>query len=357
MKNRIATTALCATLAALPALAQDAPVAGEVAEGSLAGKTLTFVSYGGIYQDGQVASLQDFIQKSGVELLSDGPTEIAKLQAQVESKNVLWDVVDTGDIYPYVHCGTLFQKLDMSKIDTSHLPAGQVSDCSVPAMNYGVVINYRRDAFADNPPSKQADFFDTQTFPGLRAVEGTPTPSVYLLEMAARTLGKQPADLTVEDIDPAFDVLRKMRDEGNLIFWTTGAESQQMMESGEAEFIHAWTGRAMSAVKNGAEYDQVWDGWVVTMDQLTIPMGVKDPDAAHALINAAIGKRAQEILTETTSYAPINDQAAPKVDEIVQAFLTNTPERQAQGHIQNLPFWVANYDAVSQKWADFLAGS
>ena len=70
--------------------AQDKPVAGEVKEGSLKGKTLTFVSYGGIYQDGQTAALKEFVDKSGVKLLNDGPTEIAKLQAQVESGNVTW---------------------------------------------------------------------------------------------------------------------------------------------------------------------------------------------------------------------------------------------------------------------------
>ena len=53
MKNFARAFALTMTCAlALPAFAQDKPVAGEVKEGSLKGKTLTFVSYGGIYQDG-----------------------------------------------------------------------------------------------------------------------------------------------------------------------------------------------------------------------------------------------------------------------------------------------------------------
>jgi len=73
---------------ATAAFAQEKPVAGEVKEGSLKGKTLTFVSYGGIYQDGQVAAMKEFVDKTGVTLLNDGPTEIAKLQAQVESGNV-----------------------------------------------------------------------------------------------------------------------------------------------------------------------------------------------------------------------------------------------------------------------------
>jgi putative spermidine/putrescine transport system substrate-binding protein len=137
---------------ATAALAQEKPVAGEVKEGSLKGKTLTLVSFGGIYQDGQVAALKEFVEKSGVTLLNDGPTEIAKLQAQVESGNVTWDVVDTADFPPYVYCGKLFQKLDFSKLDISHIPEGQVSDCSVPAMNYGVVLMYNTEKYKDNPP-------------------------------------------------------------------------------------------------------------------------------------------------------------------------------------------------------------
>jgi len=119
-------------------------VAGETAEGSLAGKTLTFVSYGGIYQDGQIKALQDFVTKSGATLLSDGPTENAKIQAQVEAKNVMWDVVDTGDFTPFVHCGTLFQKLDFTKIDVSKIPPGQVGECSVAHTIGGFQSTQRR---------------------------------------------------------------------------------------------------------------------------------------------------------------------------------------------------------------------
>ena len=132
--RRVSVTAL-ALSAGLALQAGAEPVAGEVTEGSLEGKTMTFVSFGGIYQDGQIAALDKFVQQSGVTLLSDGPTELAKIQAQVEAGNVLWDVVDTGDFMPFVHCGTLFQKLDFTKLDISKIPEGQVGECSVPAMN------------------------------------------------------------------------------------------------------------------------------------------------------------------------------------------------------------------------------
>lgn len=329
-------------------------VAGEVAEGSLEGETLTFVSYGGIYQDGQEAALEDFVEKSGVKLYSDGPTELAKVQAQVESGNVLWDVVDTGDYMPYVHCGTLFQKLDFSKIDTSKIPEGQVGDCSVPAMNYGVMYLYNKDAYPDNPPQNWADFFDVETFPGMRGIPGYADPEGYMIELALMADGVAKEDMFPADIDRALDKWRGIRD--NLILWTTGAQSQQLIESGEADMVMVWSGRGKAALENGANYQPVWKNWVVVKDQMTIPVGVKNTDAAHALINAYLGKHAQEVMAEETSYSPINVDAEPEVDELTASFMTNTPEKQAESYNQNIEYWVENYDVLTEKWAEFIAG-
>ncbi|SOC36755.1 putative spermidine/putrescine transport system substrate-binding protein [Rhizobium subbaraonis] len=346
---------MMACAVSVPALAQDKAVAGEVAEGSLKGKTLTFVSYGGIYQDGQVAALQDFVQKSGVTLLNDGPTETAKLQAQVESGNVSWDVVDTADLPPYVHCGTLFQKLDFSKLDISKIPEGQVGECSVPAMNYGVVLMYKNDTYKDNPPTSWKDFFDTEKFPGVRAIDGSGDPVGGLIEQGFIAAGGDAKAMTADDIEKGIEKIRALGPD--TIYWKTGAESQQLAESGEADMIMMWTGRAMTAVKNGAQYTPVWQDWLVVMDQLTIPVGAKDPDASYALINAYLGKEAQEILTEKTSYTPINLDSKPKVDDATAAFLTNTPERIKQGFQQNIPFWVKNFDLASEKWSALLSGN
>ncbi len=337
------------------ALAQDKPVAGEVKEGSLKGKTLTFVSYGGIFQDGQVAALKEFVEKSGVTLLNDGPTEVAKLQAQVESGNVTWDVVDTGDMPPYVYCGTLFQKLDFSKLDVSHIPEGQVGPCSVPAMNYGVVLMYNAEKYKDNPPKSWLDFFDTEKFPGVRALDGSGDPTGGFLEQAFRAAGGDPKAMTVADIETAMNKVRELGPD--TIFWKTGAESQQLAESGEADMLMMWSGRAMAAVQNGAKYAPAWQDWLVVMDQMTIPVGVKDTDAAYALLNYYLGKKAQEILAEQTSYTPIHNEAQPKVEPSVAAFLTNTPERQKQGYQQNIQFWVDNFDVALEQWNNVMAGN
>lgn len=333
----------------------EGAVAGETAEGSLAGKTLTFVSYGGIYQDGQIKALQDFVTKSGVTLLSDGPTENAKIQAQVEAKNVMWDVVDTGDFTPFVHCGTLFQKLDFTKIDTSKIPPGQVGECSVPAMNYAVMFLYNKDKYKDNAPQNWNDFFDVEKFPGTRGIPGYADPEGFMVELGLLADGVPKDQMFPADIDRGLNKWRSIRD--NLVPWTTGAESQQMLESGEADMVMVWSGRGKAALANGANYEPVWQDWIVVKDQLAIPMGVKDTDASHALINAYLGKQAQEVMAQETSYSPINIEAQPQVDELTASFMTNTPEKQAMAYNQNVEFWVANYETLSAKWAEFVAGN
>ena len=333
----------------------EGAVAGETAEGSLAGKTLTFVSYGGIFQDGQLKALQDFVTKSGVTLLSDGPTENAKIQAQVEAKNVMWDVVDTGDFTPFVHCGTLFQKLDFTKIDVSKVPPGQVGECSVPAMNYAVMFLYNKDKYKDNPPKNWSDFFDVEKFPGTRGIPGYADPEGYMVELGLLADGVPKDQLFPADIDRGLNKWRAIRE--NLVPWTTGAESQQMLESGEADMVMVWSGRGKAALANGANYAPVWQDWIVVKDQLAIPIGVKDTVASHALINAYLGKQAQEVMAQETSYSPINIEAQPKLDALTAEFMTNTPEKQAMAYNQNVEFWVANYETLSAKWAEFVAGN
>ena len=302
-----------------------------------------------------MAALKEFVDKSGVTLLNDGPTEISKVQAQVESGNVTWDVVDTADFPPYVHCGTLFQKLDFSKIDISNIPEGQVSECSVPAMNYGVVLMYKNETYKDNPPKSWKDFFDVEKFPGSRAIDGSGDFTGGLLEQALLASGQSVDNITVADIDKAIEKVKSLGPD--TIFWKTGAESQQLAESGEADMVMMWTGRAMTAVKNGAAYTPVWQDWLVVMDQMTIPVGVKDPDASHALINAYLGKAAQETLAKATSYTPIHKDAQPQVDEITASFMTNTPEKAKMGYQQNIKFWVANFAEANEKWNAMMAGN
>lgn len=335
-------------------LGDEPAEAGTVKEGALDGITMSFASYGGIYQEGQEESaVKGFMEESGAEVLSDGPTDYAKIQAQVESGNVTWDVVDTGSTFALAHCGELFEELDYDIIDTSHMPENLVSDCAVPAMTYAYVMMYSTDTYGSDGPQSWEDFYDTDKFPGKRGVPGIPSDmEPGLLEGALIADGVKPEDLYPLDVDRALEKLGTIRDD--LVFWDTGARAQQLIESGEVDMNWMWSGRALAGVQNGAKFEANWNEYAPVFDTLTVPKGAKNPEASMALINYMVGPEQQAKLAELTSYAPIHDEAKPELDAVTESFLVTTHPDTALP-IDN-EWWADNQADVIEKWSAWLGG-
>ncbi|WP_240629733.1 ABC transporter substrate-binding protein [Specibacter cremeus] len=346
----------CGGAGAAPAavdLGSGPAVAGTVKKDALKGVNLTFVSYGGLYQDGQTAAaVTPFGKESGARILADGPTEYSKIKAQVESSNVTWDVVDTGSYWAAGQCGTELQPLDYTIIDKSKVPAGLAGKCSVPAMQYANVFVYNKDKYKDAPTSWK-DFFDTKKYPGKRAIDGTENIEGGIIEGALLADGVPKDKLYPLDLKRAFKKLDTIKD--SLVYWTTGAQAQQMLESKEVDMAVVWSGRAFGAVKNGAPFEPVWNASVVVMDTLTVPKNAKNPKASMALINYYLGKEQQEKLTEETSYSPVNVEAKPKLDAVGKKFLITDPAVASKTMVCNFDWWGKNYTNVAEQWVAWVA--
>ncbi len=141
----------------------------------------------------------------------------------------------------------------------------------------------------------------------------------------------------------------------SLVFWDTGARSQQLLESGEVSMAMVWSGRAYAAVKNGAHFAPQWNQFLPVSDSLAVPAGVKNPKASMALINYYLGAAQQAKLSELTSYSPINSDAEPKIDKLAAQYLTTAPGRQAQALKVDNAWWAKNQEQIIQKWSDWLA--
>ncbi|WGW12030.1 ABC transporter substrate-binding protein [Saxibacter everestensis] len=327
--------------------------AGTVKAGALDGVNLTFVSYGGIYQDGQMAAAgTPFAEESGAKILQDGPTEYAKIKAQVDSNNVTWDVVDTDSNWAAGQCGKLLQKLDYSIIDKSKVTEGLASDCYVPAMQYASVVVANTEKFGDSVKTWK-DFFDTEKYPGKRGVQSGDIGG-GILEGALIADGVAPDELYPLDVDRALKKLETIRD--SIVYWTTGAQAQQMLESGEIDMGVVWSGRAYGAVENGAPYAPAWETGVVVMDVLTVPTNAKNPKASMAFINYYLGQKQQEKLTEETSYSPIHVDAKPQVNAEGQKFLLTNPEVADKVLTSDFTWWGENYAETLEKFTAWVSG-
>ena len=362
MRTGIAvTTALTLATLAFAGCGGDGEDAGSsassggaaTADQSIEGSTLTFVSWGGSYQDAQEKTMTNpFAQAEGVKIQQDGPTDYAKLKTMVQADQVSWDVVDMDPYFAIQQCDKMLQPIDTSVVDTSKMPKELVSKCAVPSMQYSVALYYNKDKYGDDPPTGWADFFDPAKFPGKRAVFNDSQGGA--LEAALLADGVAPDDLYPIDYDRAYKKLDVIKED--LIFWDEGAQSQQMIETGEADMVMAWLGRGYTAIKNGANYAPVWNQAQYAFDVFTVPKGTKNTAAAMKFISYATGAEAQTKLAETLPYAPINSDAAPKVDELLASFLPTKPEIKDQMVYIDNDWWAANKDEADLGWTAWTGG-
>lgn len=330
------------------------PVVGEVPSDSLPDTTMTFVSWGGDFQNGQIEAFSDpFSETTGAEMLSDGPTDLAKIQAQVDSGNVSWDVANASPSLNAAHCGTLFEELDMSMIDTSKIPEGYPQgDCFLPSLSYVYGLFYDADKYGDNPPEGWEDFFDTENFPGTRAVEGRPQVTAGTFEAALLADGVEEEDLYPLDTDRAIEKWDTVKD--SLAYWSSGAEQTQMIQGGEADMVFGWSGRIFEANETGANFKPVWNQGFVASDSFSIVKGTNNLEAAHAYINYALGTEQQTNMAELTSYSPANVDSNPDFNEAAQEFNVSRPEVLEQTIPQNPEYWGENLDEFYQIWGEYL---
>ncbi|WP_349828940.1 extracellular solute-binding protein [Brevibacterium litoralis] len=329
--------------------------AGEAPEGALEGTDMTFVSYGGIYQDMEMEHVVDpFATHTGANVLSDGPTDLAKLRAQVESGTITWDTVEASPVRGTALCGDLFQPLDDTLIDRSVIPENlPQGECFVPIMVYAHTFFYDADKYGDNPPTTWADFFDTENFPGVRGLEGraSPTPGTY--ETALMADGVAEEDLYPLDTDRALSVYDRVVDDA--VFWTSGAEQTQLIQGGEVDMLIGWSGRIPEVNRNGQNWKPVWDGGIVDSDILAITAGSDNVVASHSLINWFLGAEQQTVFTETTAYPPVNPEATPEMDEVAAEVDVSDPEILDQLVRPDYEYWAENYDELNETWHRYVS--
>lgn len=344
---------LCgATVVALTLTACSAGTGSGSGDVGESGGTLTFASWGGGYQEAQEETIvQPWAEEYGVDLLSDGPTDYARIRAQVESGSIDWDVVTLEPFWAIAHCGTYLEEI-ADEVDTSLLPPEAVSDCGIPFDVLSYVLVYDESEFGDNPPTSWADFFDTETYPGNRGVWNYAFGGA--LEVALLADGVAMDDLYPLEVDRAFDKLDTIRDD--IAFYDTGAQQVQQMESGEVAMTIAWSGRALDAVRNDAPYEPVWAQHLMLVDTLAVPLGTENREAAIDLINYATTAEAQNAFIETYTYGPINSEADPQLDETAMKFLPTNPDHLDEGRYLDQEWWAENFDDMSAQWTQWTAG-
>ncbi|MFD1539794.1 ABC transporter substrate-binding protein [Nonomuraea guangzhouensis] len=339
----------CATtfLAAVVLLAGCGGGTGPVATD----RSVVFVGTGGAYQAAQrEAFVKPFAASSGIKVVEDQPVTYAKLKTMVDSGRVTWDVVEADPFYAIANCGAYVEKIDLTVVDVSKIDKELVSDCGVPDMKSAFLLVYNTEKFGQNPPASWRDFFDTKKFPGKRGMMNDAKEGGLEISLVADGV---PTDkLYPIDYPRAFRKLDTIRND--LKFFTTGAEQQQAMETGQVDMVLAWPGRASQAVHNGAKIAPVWNQPMFFWDVLVVPKGTAQKAEAMKFIAHAITPAAQATLTEHIAYAPVHPDAKLPADEVTRQYLPLGQDK-GTGFLRDMSWWAQNLDTATQKWTAWIS--
>lgn len=314
--------------------------------------SVVVASYGGDYQEAQAkAYWEPFMKENpGIKVTQDSPSDNAKIKAMAQTGNATWDLVLVDDSFGLDADGKWLEPIDYSVVPKSDFLAGFAQKYRVGADVEATVLAYRADKLAGRRPSGFKDFFDTKRFPGKRAVWKYTAGGI--LEAALLADGVPADKLYPLDVDRALRKLDTIKKD--IVWWTEGAQSQQLMSSGETTMGLVWTGRAVDAAETGADVKVQWNQWLTQNGWWVIPKGAKHKAAAMKLLAYQTSPVPQKALTKLLPYGPTNKHALGGVDP---KYKDQLPTAHLDGRVRvDAEWWADNYDAVDKKLQAWFLG-
>lgn len=353
---------LASTVWLQPALAQDTP--------AVVKNEITFTSWTGPYMRSQMLGFvrpfeDEYAARVNVEHYSGG---IAEIRDQVESANVIWDVVDLTQADSLRACqeGLLEDLSGISLPDgadgtpfADDFVEGSLNDCGVGVIQWSTAFAYSSSTFGENIPANIADFFDTETYPGPRAIRNDPT---VIMEWALMADGVAREDVypTLETPEGVAQAFAKMDDiRADLQIWSAGREPVRMLNAGEAVMSSIWaTTGATAAQEDGADFQIVFDGRVMELDLFGIPKGSRYKEEAMDFIRFASSTQSLANMVSYLPNGPTRRSSLAMLSDETLAQIPNSPTYADNiSIVSDAAWWAENHGRLEEAFQAWLSES
>ena len=292
---------------------------------------------------------------------------LQEIRSQVGSLNVKWDVVslELADATRGCTEGLI------EPIDASILPAGPggtparsdffegaLQECAVGQAISSTVIAYDPDRYPQAAPSRLADFFDLERFPGPRGLRKSPRVN---LEWALMADGVPPGRVyerlaSEEGLQQALAKLNSIKTK--IVWWTEGEEPVRLLESGKVAMSSVSNSRIRAAVKERRTKPNVLvEGQVWTVEVWSILKGSRRLREAMDFIAFASSPERQALQAELIdyAYAPARRSALALMSPAIHAALPAANETQQNALRLDEEWWAGNGAEIEARFAVWLA--
>jgi putative spermidine/putrescine transport system substrate-binding protein len=319
--------------------------------GGLKGQQAVFVLFEADNEEPFKQAFADPVAKAtGLRVTFDVPTDYAKVQAQAESGNVSWTVLEADPWWALAHCGELVEKLDMTGIEVPQKFGS--GDCAVPGNTFAFNYSYDGKKFAGDPPKGWTDFFDTARYPGKRAVWGSYAVN-GIIEGALLADGVTPEQLYPLDLDRAFKKLDTIK--GDLVFYDTLAQALEMMQSNAAAMVVATNIPGGAQAERGGSFKPVWNQALLSWDAYIVPKG-GNVKAAHALLVEIAKPEAQAKLAESTAFGPVSPDAKPNLSADQKEWSAGNEANASQAVPMDQQWYADHFDELTERYTAWVSG-
>lgn len=337
---------------------------------------LTIVSWGGAYTASQQKAYgKSWEAKTGKKIHWENYNGgLGEVRAQVESGNVIWDIVDVLPDQIRTGCDEgLFMELPRDKF--AKAPDGTAMDddmfvpvpnkCAIPQIFWSYVPFYDTTKFPGEKPKTIADFYDLKKFPGKRGIHSWANANI---EMALVADGVAIKDVykvmdTEAGIDRAFAKLDTIKDD--VVFWSSGAKPLEFVKSGETIMALAYNGRVGAAIlSEGEPFELIWDGQVLEEEWLAIVTGTKNFDAALDFAIHASATEQQAGQAKWINYGPMRKSGMAMImanepwhntGVNIMPHMPNREEVMARSIFANPEWWADNGTEVNERFTAWMA--
>jgi len=340
---------------------------------------ITVVSWGGAYLASQQAAYHDpYMAKTGINIINDDSSAdaIAKLRAMREANNLTWDLVDLEAADAMRACDEgLAIEIDFEKMLAPGADGSSavddfgptlISDCFVPQIVFSTTVGYRTDMVPEGTaaPSDACALFDTNTYPGRRALNKRPVGNMEWALLCDGVAMEDVYDMLETDagLARAFAKLDTIKDD--TVWWTAAAETPQLLADGEIFIGSTYNGRLFSAI---AEQNQpigmAWGYQMLDIDGWIIPTGLPEDRLARVLDYIYFATDTQRLADQAAyiSYGPARASSAPLVgDHAVLGIpmaphMPTDPANMTGAFVTNYLWWADYRDEIDAKFQTWLA--
>jgi putative spermidine/putrescine transport system substrate-binding protein len=243
-------------------------------------------------------------------------------------------------------------------VDKSALTANQLKygDWAISSITLSTVLVFNKKRWpGENHPKSWADFWDVKKFPGPRALQRRVYPNLEYALMADG-VPADPKRIYPIDVDRAFRSLERIKPHIK-VWWTTGAQQQQLIQDQEVDLIAMWNGRATDSImNNGAPYQIVWNqaAYNGDIEAWVIMKAAPNPAGGMKFMDIVGRAEPQATFARALFYGPTNQKAYEFIEKRTAEQLPSYPPNAHVSLLMNYDWWLDRIDPLTVQFEQWL---